>query len=108
MVNNRLRSIVVIFAIVLLQGATLAQESLTEIELVLKENVRLQRELARAYEQNDACRMQLAPVIKAKNEAEVAKAEAALKARIEAAHTCCLYNVEAGTLEKRPAGAEKP
>jgi hypothetical protein len=89
-------------------AASMPADALTEIELVLKENVRLQKELAHAYELNDACRMELAPVIKAKNAAAVAKAEADLKARIDAAHPCCSYNIEAGTLEKRPAGAERP
>jgi hypothetical protein len=79
-----------------------APDALTELDLVLKENVRLQKELVRVYELNDACRMQLAPVIKAKNDAAVAKAEAELKARIEAAHPGHTYDVKGGTLERQP------
>jgi hypothetical protein len=96
--------IVAALTFALLQAVSASTDALTELELTLRENVRLQKELARAYEQADACRMELAPVIKAKNDAAVAKAEAALKARIEANHPGHVFSIEAGTLEKRPAG----
>lgn len=96
--------------LLLLQAVVTATpaDTLTEMDRLRIENVRLQELLAAAYADHDGCRMQLAPYRKAENDAAVQKAKAALKAQIEAAHDGYVYNIEAGTLEKRPAGAEKP
>lgn len=74
---------------------------LTELDRVLLENVDLQSKLAAAYEAGDACRTDLAPYRAAENRAALAKVKAAVKARIEAAHPCCTYNVDTGKLEPR-------
>jgi hypothetical protein len=79
-------------------------DTLTEVDRLRIENVRLQEQLAAAYADGDGCRVALAPYRRQENVLAVQKAKAALKAQIEAAHDGHAYNIEAGTLERRPAG----
>lgn len=100
MVNNLLRSIVVIFAIALLPSRTLAQAQLSEVERLRWELAAVRSQLHAALAERDACRVQIVPT-----RGEVVKSELAqLKAAIEAAHPGYLLNLQTGQLEPKPKG----
>jgi hypothetical protein len=95
---NHLRGIAVVFAIVLLQFGTLAQEQLTEVERLRWELAAARSQLHAALAEREACRAQFVPV-----RGDAVKQELAqLKAAIEAAHPGWEFILETGRLTKKP------
>lgn len=87
-----------------LAGAASAQNgTLSDVDRLRIQIVDLQAQLADAYAQTDACRVQLAPYRKAENDAAVQKARSELKARIEAAHPGYAFDVETRHLTPKPS-----
>lgn len=101
---NLFRSIAFVFAVALLQGATLAQEQLTEIQRLEYELAKTQSQLHAALAERDTCRVELTPVRGEWVKATIAK----MKAGIEAAHPGYVLNVHTGNLEPKQAETEKP
>lgn len=107
MTRNIFRALSFVFAVVLLQAASLAQESapLTEIERLRWELAAARSQLHAALAEREGCRVQLVPLRGAEVRSEVAR----LKADIELAHECaakgCTFDVEKGVLINKPPAA---
>jgi hypothetical protein len=101
---NLFRSIAFVFAVALLQDATLAQEAskLSEIERLRWELAAARSQLHAALAEREGCRVQLVPVRGAEVRAEIAR----LKVDVEASHDCatkgCVFDVEKGILVFKP------
>lgn len=95
---NLFRSIAALVAVAVLQGATLAQETLTDVERLRWELATTREQLHAAMVERDACRVQITPI-----RADVLKAEREkLRAAIEAAHPGWVLDVETTRLTKKP------
>lgn len=98
MVMNLGRWGAVLVAVAVLQVATLAQETLTEVERLRWELATTREQLHAAMVERDACRVQITPI-----RAEVLKSEREkVKAAIEAAHPGFLLDVDMNRLTKKP------
>jgi hypothetical protein len=100
-IHNLLRSIAVGFAVVLLQGATLAQEGqLSENERLRWELAAVRSQLHAALAERDACRVQIVPMRGAEISAELTS----LKDAVEAAHPGFMFDIKTGKLTPKPKG----
>jgi hypothetical protein len=98
MVMNLSRGMAAVVVVAVLQGATLAQEQLTDVERLQWELTNTREQLHAAMVERDACRVQVTPI-----RAEVLKSERAkLKAAIEAAHPGWELNLDTNRLTKKP------
>jgi hypothetical protein len=95
---NLFRSIAFVFAVALLQGATLAQEQLTEVERLRWELAAVRSQLHAALTEREACRVQLVPIRGDAIKGELSQ----LKAAIEAAHPGMDFDVQTGKLIPKP------